>query len=256
MEIIAIIQARMGSTRLPNKVLLDLEGKPVIEHVIERVKKSKLISEVIVATTFEKEDLPIVKLCARMGVRVFCGSEDDVLDRFYQAAKLIKPKHIVRITADSPVIDSEVIDKVIEGHLKENADYTSNDIKSTFPDGEELEIFTFESLKEVWKNADLISEREHVITYITARPERFKLANVENEIDISEKRWTLDNPEDWELISYLYKNLHPKNNLFGMEDILEFLKKNPKIEKVNKHLERNEGYQKSLKEDKIIEKED
>ncbi len=193
MKIIAIIQARVNSTRLPKKVLLNLEGRTVLEHVIKRVRKSKLISETIVATTINKEDLEIVKLCTKIGVKVFCGSENDVLDRFYQISKLIKPNHIVRITADSPLIDPKIIDLIIEKHLQENADYTSNDLKDSFPDGEELEICTFEALKKAWKNANLSSDREHVITYIVNRPKEFKLTNVENDVDLSKERWTLNN---------------------------------------------------------------
>ena len=129
MKIIAIIQARLGSTRLPGKVLLDLEGKTVLEHVIRRVKSSKLVTDVIVATTINKADLKIVKLCANLGINVYCGSEDDVLDRYYQTARLFKADHIVRITSDCPLIDPLLIDEVITLHMQENADYTSNTIK-------------------------------------------------------------------------------------------------------------------------------
>ena len=177
MRTLAIIQARTSSTRLPRKVLLPLEDKTVIEHVIERVSMAKLIDEIVVATTIEREDINIVKLVSSLGYRVFAGSKDDVLDRFFQVAKLIKPTNIVRITSDCPLIDPKIIDLVIETHLRENADYTSNTLVETFPDGLDVEIFTFKVLYEAWRNAKLLSEREHVTPYIR-NSKRFKKINV------------------------------------------------------------------------------
>lgn len=252
MKVISIIQARVASTRLANKVLFDLEGKTVLEHVLDRVRRSKSIHDVIVATTVEKRDLAIVKLCAAGGVSVFCGSESDVLDRYYQAARLVKPEHIARITSDCPLIDPAIIDKVVERHLAGESDYTSNAIKETYPDGEDVEVFTFRALEKAWKEARLSSEREHVSPYIRKRTDIFKTVNVECEKDLSDKRWTLDNREDYEFIKEIYKNLYRKNPLFGMKEILGFLEKNPHLEKINKHIARNEGYQKSLKNDKIL----
>ena len=171
MNVLAIIQARMGSTRLPGKVLLSLEGKTVIEHVVERVKCAKLVDEVIVATSININNLPLIRVCAEKNIRVFCGSEEDVLDRFFQLAKLLVPAHIVRITADCPVIDPAIIDKIIATHFLENADYTSNTIDETYPDGLVIEIFTYKSLTQAWNEASLSSEREHVTPYIKKHPE-------------------------------------------------------------------------------------
>lgn len=254
MKLIAIIQARLGSTRLPGKVLLDLEGRTVLEHVIRRVKSSKLVDDVIVATTINKNDLEIVKLCVNLDISVYCGSEDDVLDRYYQTARLFKADHIVRITSDCPLIDPIVIDKVITLHLREKADYTSNTIKETYPDGEDIEVFTFSALKEAWKKANLSSEREHVTPFMRKNL-AFKLVNLESNKDLSHKRWTLDNSEDYEFIKLIYKNIYNKNPDFGMEEILKFIDKNPEIEKINQYINRNEGYLKSLKEEKFLDKE-
>ncbi len=254
MNIITIIQARLGSTRLPGKVLLGLEGRTVLEHVIGRVRSSKLANDVIVATTINKEDLEIVKLCASLGISVYCGSVDDVLDRYYQTARLFKADHIVRITSDCPLIDPKTIDDVVALHLSEKADYTSNTLKETFPDGQDTEIFTFNALKEAWKNANLASEREHVTPYIRKNPS-FKHVNLEYNEDLSQKRWTLDNPEDYEFIKLIYENLYKNNPFFGMKEILKFTNENPEIEKINNSLSRNEGYLKSLKEDKILSSE-
>ena len=252
MDMIAIIQARTESTRLPDKVLLDLEGKPVLEHVINRAQASNYITNVFVATTIKKADLKIVKLCAERQVNVFCGSEDDVLDRYYQVARLVRPKHVVRITADCPVIDPMIVDKVIELHIKENADYTSNTFGETYPDGQDVEVFTFEALKESWKNARLASEREHVAPYMRNHTEIFRHASLNYKENLSIKRWTIDNKEDYEFLKIVFKNLYHHNPLFGMNDILDFLGKNPEIERINMPIMRNEGYAKSLREDRML----
>jgi len=251
MSIIAIIQARTASTRLPGKVLKIIEGKTVLEHVINRVRAAKNLDEVIVATTVKKEDLEIVKLCANLGISVFCGSEDDVLDRYYQITRLFKAKHIVRITSDCPLIDSQVIGKVIKLYFQKKADYASNTMPETFPDGLDTEVFSFKTLKIAWKNAKLPSEREHVTPYIRKNPNIFKLVNFKSNIDLSNKRWTLDEAEDFEFIKIIYKNLYPKDSLFGRKTILNYLRENPEVEKINKEIIRNEGYLKSLKENRI-----
>ncbi|MBU0686375.1 MAG: glycosyltransferase family protein [Candidatus Margulisbacteria bacterium] len=251
--ITALIQARIGSTRLPRKILLDLEGKTVLARVIERVKASKHIDEVIIATTINKEDLTIVALCAGLGIRVFCGSENDVLDRFYQAARLFNIDHIVRVTSDCPLVDPKIIDKVISLHLSEQSDYTTNTLKETYPDGQDVEIFTFEALKKAWLQATLASEREHLTSYIRKNPEIFKHKNLENKENLHKKRWTLDEPEDFEFIKTIYEGLYYQNPLFGMNEILELVNANPAIEKINHHITRNEGYLKSLRKDKVLD---
>ncbi|HJJ41833.1 MAG TPA: glycosyltransferase family protein [Methanocorpusculum sp.] len=251
-RIIAIIQARMGSTRLPNKVLMDLKGKTVLERVIERVQKSKYIDEVIVATTITKHDSEIVKLCAEKNIRVFCGSEEDVLDRYYQCAKLLSPKHVVRITADCPMIDPEVIDLVISQHLKSGADYTSNTLKITYPDGLDAEIMKFNVLEDAWINANLASQREHVTQYIIHNNNYLK-SSVENSIDYSKERWTLDTENDYKFIRSIYDKLYDSNPDFSMDDIIKLLNKYPELREINNDSIRNEGLAKSLKNDKVID---
>lgn len=251
-EIIAIIQARTGARRLPGKVLLGLEGKSVLWHVINRVRRSKNIEETIVATTMLKCDLEIVKFCSGSGVRVYCGSENDVLDRYYQAARLVGASHIVRITADCPMIDYRIIDDVVALHLKGKNDYTSNVMEESYPDGEDVEIFTFESLKKAWANARLSSEREHVTAYIRNHPEKFKLFNLKYPEDLSDKRWTLDEENDYKFIRLIYSKIYKRNRFFGMKEILKLLDEHPEYEYMNNRIKRNEGYLKSLREDKII----
>ena len=251
-KVIAIIQARMGSTRLPNKVLMDLKGKTDLERVIDRVKKSKYIDGVIVATTIAEHDLAIVKLCAEKGIRVFCGSEDDVLDRYYQCARLLSPEHVVRITADCPMIDPKIIDKVISRHLESGADYTSNTLKTTFPDGLDTEIMKFCVLEEAWLNANLSSQREHVTQYIVHN-DGYKKESVVNDTDYGSERWTLDTDNDYKFIKCVYDALYDKNPYFEMKDVLAFLDEHPDIRAINSDSERNEGLAKSLKNDKVIE---
>jgi spore coat polysaccharide biosynthesis protein SpsF (cytidylyltransferase family) len=251
-KVLAIIQARTGSTRLPGKVLNEIEGKTVLEHVVQRVRAARLVNEVIVATTINKDDLAIVKLCAELGVRIFCGSENDVLDRFYQAARLYEAEHIVRITSDCPLMDPAIIDQVIALHLQDKADYTSNVLKETFPDGEDIEVMTFTALKKAWLNARLTSEREHVTPFIINNPKLFKYAVLEYKENLSAKRWTLDNQEDLLFIKEVYRRLYRSDKLFGMEEVMKVLKAEPELEKLNHHIARNEGLAKSLREDRMF----
>lgn len=251
MKNVCIIQARMSSTRLPNKVLLLLEGKTVLEHEVLRVKKARLVDDVIVATTTDTKDKIILNLCKKNRFKVFRGSRDNVLDRYYQAAKLAKADNIIRITSDCPVIDPNIIDKVIKKHLAKRADYTGIDEKSV-PDGEDVEVFTFDALKTSWENAFLVSELEHVTLYIKNNPNKFKIVVWKSSQNLGNKRWTLDEEDDYEFLKIIYKNLYPKNNFFGIKEIAGFVKQNPEIEKINHHIGRNEGLKKSLREDKII----
>jgi spore coat polysaccharide biosynthesis protein SpsF (cytidylyltransferase family) len=246
----AIIQARFGASRLPGKVMLKVLDKTILEYVIERVSAAKLIESVIIATTSNGEDSRIADLADRLGVNVYRGSEDDVLDRFYQAAKKIGAKHIVRITADCPLIDPRIIDRVVGRYFESKADYCSNIIEETFPDGEDVEVFSFKALNAAWEKAHLVSEREHVTPYIKNHPADFKLVNVKNRPNLYEKRWTVDRKEDFIFIKTILEAIYPGKNIFHMEDVLGFLKANPKVEDINRHIVRNEGYLKSLKEDR------
>ncbi len=252
MKYIAMIQARCGSIRYPNKVLADLAGKPDLQRVIERVQQSKYIDEVIVITSIDKNNLPLIKLCCDLSVRVFIGSEEDVLDRYYQAARLLKPDYIIRITADCPVIDWRYIDLAIE-EMNPETDYIS-DIDETFPDGLDLEILKYESLKTSWKESTLQSEREHVTLYIKNHPELFNIQKFRCPIEgISDYRWTLDEESDYKLLSIIFDYfVNIENEHFVTEDILEFLDKNPELKDINSNITRNEGLLKSLKSDYVV----
>ena len=251
---VAIIQARLGSTRLPGKVLLPLGSDTVLQCVVKRVQAARLVDTVWVVTSVSPEDKRIVRACAEAGLNVFLGSESDVLDRFYQLAKhLPRDCNLVRITADCPLMDPSVIDLVIKIHLDEKNDYTSNTLKPTFPDGEDVEVFTFRALECAWKSARLTSEREHVTPYIKKHSELFRLRNVENSIDLSSKRWTLDEKSDYEFLRPIYEQLGAVSALFGMKDILSYLLENPHLEEINSQITRDEGYRKSLENESSVE---
>lgn len=252
MKYLVLIQARCGSSRLPNKVLKKFGEKTDLQWVVERVGRSSLIDDIMVITSIEKNNLPLIKLCAELGVRVFVGSEDDVLDRYYQAAKLINPEYVIRVTGDCPLFDWRYLDLAIQT-MEMDTDYMS-EITESFPDGLDIEIMKFSALREAWKNAELASEREHVTLYIRNHPEKFKIQNLECPIKgINTKRWTLDEPEDFIFISKIYDNFLKKNKIdFITEDILNFLIQNPELESINSSIGRNEGLAKSLREDKIV----
>lgn len=250
-KILAIIQARMESTRFPGKMMADLLGKPVICHVIDRVKKSKLIDEVVLATSIDENNNVLEVEAKKMRIHVFRGSENDVLDRFYWAAKKCEATTIIRITGDCPLMDPKVIDKTINFFNIEKCDYVSNIDPPTFPDGMDVEVFSFNALEQAWKNAELKSEREHVTPYIRKNKDLFKIKNFENEQDLSEYRITLDEKEDLIAIRKILEKLNDETS-YNLSDIIAILESDQKITKINKKYERNEGYKKSLEEDKKL----
>lgn len=254
MNYLAIIQARCGSTRLPNKVLKDLCGRPSLQRMIERVQRSKCVDEVMVVTSIEKNNLPILKLCAEIDIRVGVGSEDDVLDRFYQTAKLLKPQYVIRLTGDCPCFDANLLDQAIEG-MEEDADYRAM-ISESFADGLDLEIVKFSALEKAWREASHSFEREHVTQYIVRHPELFKLQDFKSPIGyFGNYRWTVDEPEDFEVVESIYRHFLESglDEAFSYRDILEYLKRHPEIQEINKMYARNEGLEKSIREDHIVD---
>jgi spore coat polysaccharide biosynthesis protein SpsF len=248
--ILAILQARMSSTRLPGKVLKPILGRPLLSLQIERIGRSREIDKLVVATSTDEVDQQIVELCKSMGVAYYTGSLDDVLDRFYRAASVHKPDHIVRLTGDCPLTDPVVIDQVIDFYLEGQFDYASNTIQPTYPDGLDVEVFSFDALEQAWQEARLTSEREHVTPFLYTRRDRFQLGNHKGSEDLSHQRWTVDEPEDFEFVKAIYENLYDKKPGFTMADILELLARRPELSKINQHLRRNEGYLKSLAGDR------
>ena len=248
MRIVAIIQARMSSTRLPGKVMADIAGKPLLERVVRRTRQAKSASLVMVATTDGPQDDVIEEFCEKACTAYFRGSEQDVLDRYYQSAKSVLPDAVVRITADCPLIDPIVIDTVAKIFLESNCDYASNTIEPTYPDGLDTEIFSYKTLERAWKEARLRSEREHVTPYMWKHPQLFRLVNVKNNKDLSKLRWTVDTAEDLEFVRCVYKYLDMLPSS-GMNEVLTLLEEHPELKALNAGFERNEGYEKSLSED-------
>tara|TARA_B110000438_G_scaffold256457_1_gene263939 strand:- start:9603 stop:10367 length:765 start_codon:yes stop_codon:yes gene_type:complete len=244
-----IIQARMGSTRLPGKVMKIIDGKnPSLQYTIDQLKTCKTLDKIIVATTNLSEDDVVENYLEKMNVDVFRGSSNDVLDRYFQCAKYYGLSSVVRVTADCPLIDPNIVDTGIQFFQSKNYDYVTNTFPRTFPDGNETEIFSFNALEKIWKNAKLPSEREHVTPYFRNNPNLFKIKNFVHKKDISELRWTVDYNEDFELVKILISKIQPRP--VHLEDILNLLNNEPKLFELNNNHKPNEGYAKSLEDDK------
>lgn len=250
--ILAILQARVSSTRLPGKVLKPILGQPMILRQIERIQRAKKIHRFLVATSIDQTDDRLAELCTENGIPCFRGNLEDVLDRFYEAATPMRPEHVVRLTGDCPIADPQLIDDVISFYLKGDFDYVSNTLEPTFPDGLDTEVFKYKCLEQAWKEAVLPSQREHVTPFIYQQPDRFKIGNFKNTVNLSGLRWTVDEPADFELISIIYNSLYSKNPKFTTNDILAFLDSHPDLKSMNTHHERNEGMKKSFDKDAIF----
>lgn len=235
---VIIVQARMNSSRLPGKVLKEVLGKPLLGYQIERLRRVRLADDVIVATTTGRTDQAIVDFCRQHGVSFYRGSEQDVLSRYFEAACGHEADTVVRVTSDCPLIDPKVIDQVIQAHRNsENVDYTSNILERTYPRGMDCEVFSFSALEQAHREAKEQPEREHVTPFIYRRPERFWMHSVQYREDCSRHRWTVDTPEDYELIRCMLESLAAKMPDFTLEDCLELIDRNPDWENINCHVE-------------------
>ena len=244
MKVVAIIQARMSSKRLRGKVLMQLAGIPVLEHVVQRVSYCKTINQVVVATSSDISDDDIETWCIDHKVECFRGNLSDVLDRFYQAAKYYQAEAIVRITADCPVIDPAIVDEVVEGYQVGSFEFYG--LAGEFPDGLDCTVFSFSAIERAWNEAALPSEREHVGPYIEKNPEIFKSGALVKFKRMSHHRWTLDEPDDFKLLSFIFNELYEKGSIFYTHQIIKLLEINPEISNINSNIIRNEGYQNSL----------
>jgi spore coat polysaccharide biosynthesis protein SpsF len=238
----------MGASRLPNKVLMKVNGEQtVLEHVIKQLSFCKSISKIIVATTNLKQDDVIEELVKKLEIDVFRGDSSDVLDRYYQCAKKFNLDNIVRITSDCPLIDPEIVDKVIRKYEIEKFDYVTNTLIRTFPIGLDAEIFSFDVLENTWKNAILPSEREHVTPFIRNKKMDFSVGNIEHEEDLSKIRVGLDRKEDYELIKIIVNEFEKRPIL--LQDIIKLFKNKPELIRINEHIQHDEGMKKSLELD-------
>lgn len=234
--IVAIIQARMGATRLPGKVLEDVAGQPMLARVVSRTRRSNTLDTVVVATTTQPADDAIVSLCKERGWPFFRGNEDDVLDRYYRAGLAFKAGVIVRITADCPLIEPEIIDRLVSEFLSHYSqfEYISNILVRTFPRGLDAEVMSFDALKKAWQEDNNPDSREHVTLYILRHPELFRIQNLANDSDYSSMRWTVDTIEDLVFVRKIYE--HFKNDSFTWREVLRLLETHPEWLEINKHV--------------------
>jgi len=238
MKIVIMIQARRGSSRLPDKVLLPVLGKPILSRMIERVLQSRYSGDLTLVTTTDLHDEVIEELGVNSGIQVYRGHPTDLLDRHYQAARILNADAIVKIPSDCPLIDPSIIDRVIGYYLQysDQFDYVSNLHPATYPDGSDVEIMSFSALERAWHEASLPLEREHTTPYFWENPDRFRIGNVlwESDLDLSmSHRWTIDYWEDYLFIRSIYEKLYPNDRCFSLNSILKLIEEQPELMEIN-----------------------
>lgn len=246
MRTVAIIQARMGSSRLPGKVLMDIAGQPMLARVVERARRARTVDDVMVATTTDPADDPIEAFCRERGYPVYRGSMFDVLDRFYGAAREAGAQVIVRITADCPVIDPAVIDEVVEAFHARGADFACNRLPPpwprTWPIGLDTEVCSFAGLERAWKEATQPYEREHVMPYFYDQEGRFKVVVVDHDPDYGAQRWTVDTAEDLQLLREIFARFDGRDD-FTWLDVLHLLEREPQLARINAGVRHKIGFE-------------
>ena len=248
MTVGCIIQARMGSTRLPGKVLLELkDDKTVLDYVINQLSFCKTIDKIIVATTTLTEDNDIVNFCKNNNIEYFRGNAKNVLDRHYQCAKKYSFSTIIRMPSDKPLLDPTVVDNIVKIFNSKSYDYITNFLPSTTPGGTEVEVFSFESLKKSWNDAELPSEKEHVTNHMYNNKNKFSIFNVKNERDLSRFRWVIDREEDYILVKKIISKIDKEPIL--IKDILDLFEREPELIEINSHVDKEEGNTRSEQED-------
>jgi len=250
-NIVAIVQARMGSTRLPGKILKSIQGMPMLWHIVSRLKSVDEIDEVVIATSDLPSDDQVYEMAKNYGIACFRGSETDVLNRFYSAAKMMDAQYVIRITGDCPLVDPLTISKLIQLYFNDQFDFcgvacgagvAKEKSINRFPDGLDAEIFSFKILSEVNNKANTILQREHVTPFIWQNNKSYKQGSLYSDVDYSDLRLTVDNKEDFDFVNWIYDMLYPNNSHFDLQDILELLENNPDV-MTNKHLIGQEGYE-------------
>jgi len=251
-EVLLVVQARFAATRLAGKTLVPIAGRPMLAHVLERALAVPGVDQIVLATTVNGDDEPLVNLARAWDVPSVRGSVEDVLDRFYQALRHFRADVVVRVTADCPLLDPEVSGRVVAEYLahRGEVDYVSNVEPPTYPDGLDTEVLSAAALERAWREARLPSDREHVTTYIRDRKHDFRIRNVEHEPNLSVYRWTVDEPRDLDFVRAVYDALAPGGEcVFGMEEVLELLHARPELTALNDGIRRNEGLDRSRQRD-------
>lgn len=249
MKILAILQARASSRRLPGKVLKPMAGAPMLARQIERLQRARTTDMLVLATSDRADDDDVAKIAASTGIPCHRGSLNNVLDRFYSAARPYRPEWVVRLTGDCPLADWDVIDRCVRFAIDGGFDYASNTLVPTWPDGLDVEVCTFAALSDAWREAQTGLETEHVMPFITARPDRFRLGSLENDIDLSALRWTVDEMEDYRFVREVYERLYPQNPAFTTQDVLDLVDRNRDLATMNAGIERNAGLLKPTEPD-------
>jgi len=245
-RVLAILQARVSSSRLPGKVLADLVGAPMIVRQIERLTRARMIDELVVATSVDASDDPLVQTVGATGTEVLRGSLDDVLERFADVVRAKQPVHVVRLTGDCPLADPDVLDAVIAHHLVGTADITTNALEVTLPDGLDVEVIRAAALMAAAAEATLSFEREHVTQFIYRRPERFRILHYKAPESSAGLRWTVDEADDLAFVRKVFEVLYPANPHFGLHDVLALLREQPRLLAINNRFMRNEGLARSI----------
>jgi spore coat polysaccharide biosynthesis protein SpsF len=241
-NIVAIVQARVGSTRLPNKIFCELSGKPLIWHVINRLKISSRLTDIVLATTDNILDDKLASWANQNDVKLFRGSEANVLNRYYNAAIYCKADIIVRITADDPFKDAIIMDSVIDMVSNSGIDFGFNNKPASLPEGLDIEVFTIQALKKAYLNSQDSFEQEHVTQYFHRNPSQFSMKNLSFNDDLSHLRWTIDTFTDYQMACRIYDELYKHNEIFLLPQILALLQKKPEIALINENVERSDMY--------------
>jgi len=247
MKVVAIIQARMGSSRLPGKVLRTILGKPMLWHLVSRVQRAKCIHDVVIATTTNKEDDQMEEFAADKGLRVYRGSENDIVDRFLNAARENDADIIVRVWGDCPLIDPELIDEIMPEFISGGYDYANNFNPPTYPVGMNFEVYSLQALERIWNETNEIFYRQYPFEYVCANIASFRTMFKRNAKDLSEINLTVDYAQDLDLVTEIYKHLFSEDETFHLEDILKLIERRPSLKDMNKGLPRNTEYDRDRK---------
>jgi spore coat polysaccharide biosynthesis protein SpsF len=247
--IVAVIQVRMGSSRLPRKVMADILGKPMLWHIAHRLRFAKTLDKVVIATSVEAKDVPIRAFADEHGIPCFAGSEVDLIDRLYGAARRFGAEAIVRITGDCPLADPKIVDEVVATYCarRDGLDYVSNILPPTYPDGLDTEIYPTTTLKRLWEEIADPQAREWFPLYLWNNKQKFRIANVAFSVDLSALRWTVDYEDDLTFVREVFRRLYRKGQVFNMEEVLQLLDASPELSSINAKHARNEGVAIALK---------
>ena len=249
---IAIVQAHIGSSRLPGKVMLPLGGEPILVRVVERLRFVEALADVVVATGDLSENDPIRALCAAEGITCFSGSEDDVLDRYYRAALHFHADPVLRVSSDCPLVDPVIVGRALDLFEAGRPEIAYLGFDRSFPEGLDVEVIALEALETAWREARMPSEREHVTPFIWKQPDRFPQDRIRNGDTVSHEHWSVDHPQDYSFVKAIYAALYRPGSPFGMDETMAFLDAHPEIRQLTAGAVRQEGYLTSIRAEQTV----